>query len=193
MKTTFLLHGGRLRLKDNRNDDYFRRLTRDLKDGDTLLEIPFARHTKEDQLEIFEKEKSWVLAQTDKNIKVVMANRADLIEQIKQSKAVHITGGRSPDLVHDLQQYPEFLSSLSGKIVGGSSAGACLFSAYYWYGEQGEVVEGLGTLPLALLVHYGSKEFHATNTELDKLKSFAKNLELLTLEEAEWVSRTVNI
>ncbi|MFT4532500.1 MAG: hypothetical protein ACI9T8_000523 [Candidatus Saccharimonadales bacterium] len=43
MKTTFLLHGERLRIQDERNDGYFKRLTRDLEDGDQVLFIGFAR------------------------------------------------------------------------------------------------------------------------------------------------------
>lgn len=190
MKTTFLLHGGRLKLKDARNDSYFRELTKNLVDGDTVLHIPFARRIPEDQQVVFEREKAWILAQADKKINVVMATKEGLIQQISQSQVIHITGGESPELIRDLQQYPDFLSSLKGKTVGGSSAGACLFSTYYWYGEQGEVQKGLGTLPIALFVHYGSKEFNATDAELAKLRPYAKELELLTLEEAEWVTRT---
>lgn len=43
MKTTFLLHGGKLKYQDPRNDAYFQELTKDLKDGDAVLHIAFAR------------------------------------------------------------------------------------------------------------------------------------------------------
>lgn len=191
METIFLLHGGRLKLKDKRNDSYFKRLTRDLNDGDTLLHVPFARRTEGERQDVFEREKAWILAQTDKKITVVKANESDFVQQLKAARAVHITGGFSPELLADIEQYPEFLSLLKGKVVGGSSAGACLFSKYYWYGEENTVHKGLEVLPIALFVHYGSEEFHATDTELELLKSYADNAELLTLEEAEWVERSV--
>lgn len=190
MKTTFLLHGGRLRNKDERNNLYFKELTKSLSDGDTLLHIPFARLVSEQQ-EVFETEKGWIVAQTDKKINIVMAGHDDLIEQIHNAKAIHITGGNSPELVNDIQNYPDFVSSLEGKVVGGSSAGACLFSTYYWTGGTMSVHKGLGVLPNALMVHYGSEEFHATNNELERLKPYANGLELLCLEEAEWVTREV--
>lgn len=116
-----------------------------------------------------------------------MATKENFEEQLRRAKAVHITGGQSPELVDDIKQYPNFIDLLKGKTVGGSSAGACLFSTYYWYGEQGEVLHGLGTLPIALFVHYGNPEFLATDKELELLKPYAEDLELLTLEETEWV------
>ncbi|HJM04708.1 MAG TPA: Type 1 glutamine amidotransferase-like domain-containing protein [Candidatus Saccharimonadaceae bacterium] len=190
MNTTFLLHGGRLRNKDVRNDLYFRELTKILSDGDNLLHIPFAR-TPDKQQEVFEKEKEWILEQTDKKITVVMAKHENLIQQISSSKAIHITGGDCPKLVKEMQGYPDFVASLKGKVVGGSSAGACLFATYYWTGDTMSVHEGLGVLPVALLVHYGSEEFHATDAQLELLKPYAVGLELLALEEAEWVIRGV--
>ncbi len=42
MKTKFILHGGRLKLKDERNNTYFQELARDLVDGDEVLFIGFA-------------------------------------------------------------------------------------------------------------------------------------------------------
>lgn len=190
MNTTFLLHGGRLRNKDVRNDQYFRELSKNLSDGDMLLHIPFAR-TLDKQHKVFEKEKEWILAQTDKKINVAMATHEDFIQQINMANVIHITGGDCPKLVRYVQNYPDFVSSLKGKVVGGSSAGACLFATYYWTSDTMSVQEGLGVLPIALLVHYGSEEFHATDKELELLRPYAKGLELLTLEEAEWVIREV--
>jgi peptidase E len=193
MKTTLLLHGGRLKIKDKRNDDYFRTLTKGLAGGDTLLHIPFARRTAEEQREVFDREKILILAQTNKKITVVMATKENLIDQIERSQAIHITGGESPELIRDVRRYPDFLSSLRGKTVGGSSAGACLFSECYWYGEQNKGLKGLGTLPIALFVHYGSEKFHATDEELEIFRPYTEGLELLILEEAEWVARTVEL
>lgn len=100
---------------------------------------------------------------------------------------MHITGGESPELVKDIQKYPEFISSLSGKVVGGSSAGACLFSTYYWYGEEHVVHKGLGVLPIRLVVHYGSSEYSAAKNDYDSLKTLATNLELVMIEECAWI------
>jgi hypothetical protein len=185
----FLLHGGRLKLEDSRNDSYFQALTRDLEDKDQVLFIGFARRNEADRNEVFEREKGLILAQTNKSIEIVNATYENLIEQVKSAKAIEITGGQSPELVTDLQKYPDFIASLSGKVVGGSSAGACLFSSYYWYGEENTVHEGLGLLPIRLVVHYGSSEYKATDGDFKQLASTANELELVKIEECAWIER----
>jgi peptidase E len=193
MKTTFLLHGGRLKLRDNRNDSYFRELTKNLSDGDEVLFIGFARRDEADRAIVYEREKQFILAQTNLDIKVVSATYNNLIDQIRRAKAIHITGGESPELVEDMQKYPDFIPSLIGKVVGGSSAGACLFSTFYFFNPERGVLRGLGTLPIRLLVHYGSTEFHATDESLELLKSFPSDLELVTIEECAWIVREVDL
>lgn len=188
MKTTFLLHGGRLRNKDARNDLYFQELTKNLSSGDTLLHVAFARSADKRE-EAFNNERSWILAQTDKDINIVAATKDGFMDQVSHAKTIHITGGDSAMLIETIKKYPDFISSLQGKLVGGSSAGACLFSTCYWSGSSNEVLEGLGTLPISLLVHYGSKEFNCGDNALRKLMRRSRGLELLKLEEAEWIER----
>jgi peptidase E len=193
MKTRILLHGGRLKLKDSRNDSYFCELVKDLSDGDQVLFIGFARRDESERLEVYEREKGFLLAQTDKAITVINANYKNLIEQIKAAKVVQITGGESPELVKDLLEYADFLPSLAGKLVGGSSAGACLFSKYYWYGEENVVHQGLDMLPIRLVVHYGSSEYKAADGDFEPLRDIASDLELVTVEECAWVAREVKL
>ena len=187
MKTKFILHGGRLRLKDERNDAYFRELTKDLRDGDEVLFIGFARRDEKDRAEVYEREKKFILAQTTSDVQVVNATHDNLIEQIKSAKAVQITGGESPDLIRDLKHYPDFLQALAGRVVGGSSAGACLFSAYFFNTDETGVLEGLGTLPIRLKVHYGSPGFGDIATSLKLLDECPGDLELVLLKECEWI------
>lgn len=189
MTTTFLLHGGRLRNKDVRNDRYFAALTEGLSDRDIILHIPFARD-EDAQLHTFEEERGWILAQTDKDVDVVMARRDTLLQQIRDAKVVHITGGDCPKLVEVMKSYPDFVGLLEGKRVGGSSAGACLFAEYYWTSDTMAVEQGLAVLPMALMVHYGSQEFSSTDVQLEHLRPYAtEGIELLCLQEAEWVVR----
>lgn len=104
MKTKFLLHGGRLKLKDERNDNYFKELTSGLLDGDKVLFIGFARRDESDRNEIFEREKAFILAQTDKKLEVINATYESLIDQLKEAKSIQITGGESPELVEDMKK-----------------------------------------------------------------------------------------
>lgn len=191
MQTKLLLHGGRLKLRDSRNDDYFKELTKDLEDGDELLFVGFARTNPDDRRAQYEKERDWILSQTDKDIKVVFATEDAFIEQIKRAKSIEITGGESDKLVETIRKYPEFIESLSGKTVGGSSAGACLFSSYYYYHSNNKVLEGLKVLPIKLHVHNNNSKFGDRDQALSKLKTVGKELELVTLDECEWIPKII--
>lgn len=185
MKTSYLLHGGRLKLKDRRNDNYFKRLTRDMQDGDVLLHIPFARLTTQAQTDVFELEKKMIIENSDKPIVVIKADKTTIIKQIHEAKTIHISGGCAPSLVDYIKTIPDFEKLISGKNVGGTSAGACLFSAKYWFGAENKIYDGLGTLPIALFVHSGSKEYNATDDKLAGFITETDGLELIKLEEAE--------
>jgi peptidase E len=200
MSTAVLLHGGRLRTVDSRNDEYFKCLTRDVKDGEQVLFVGFAQHDSASRSKYYEKEensrqkyyerdKGYILAQTHRDITVINATPEDFERQLSESKAVHITGGNTSLLVETIKQYPNFLELIDGKCVGGSSAGAMLFSTIYWNGEQNTVMKGLGTLPVAVLCHFNSEEFNSTQDQLDILKQAAGDLEVIALEECEWVEK----
>lgn len=193
MTTRFLLHGGRLKYKDKRNDSYFKELTKNLADDDQILFIGFARRDEADRAEVYEREKGFILAQTDTKIKVINATYDNLIEQIKSAKTIHITGGETPELVEDMRNYPDLIGALDGKLVGGSSAGACLFSTYYFYDDETGILEGLGTLPIRLRVHSDNPEYGTIDTSITLLEEHPANLELIQLEECAWVEREVNL
>lgn len=193
MKTRFLLHGGRTRRQDKRNDSFFRELTRELDDGDAVLSIGFANRDEARRLEYFERDKGFLLAQTKANIKVVNATYEDFENQIRAAKSIYVTGGEAPELVKDIKKYPNFLTLISGKLVGGSSAGACLFSTYYLNCPKPEVQQGLGIFPIRLVVHYGSHEFNATDEVAKLLESYPSDLELLRLQECEWTERKADL
>lgn len=190
MVTKFLLHGGILSRDDPRNNSYFREITKDLSDGDTVLFIGFARSSEERQ-HIYERDAALIKAQADKNISVVNATHDGFIEQLKHCQAIHITGGDCEQLLSDVNRYPEFAGAIKGKVIGGSSAGAQLFSTYYFGCTKKNIYKGLGILPICLLVHYGNPEYNATDEALDMLRPYATNLELLAVEECAWVTREV--
>ena len=180
-------------MKDSRNDTYFRKLTEGIIDGDKVVFIGFARRDEADRLEVYEREKGLILAQADKKIEVVNATYDRLLEQLAEAKAVHITGGESPELVDDMKQFPDFVKTLSGKVVGGSSAGACLFSTHYFFNDERGVLEGLGTLPIRLRVHSDNPEYGATKESIELLNTYPKDLELILIEECDWVLREIDL
>lgn len=185
-KTTLLLHGGRLKAVDTRNDTYFKRLTRDLIDGDTILHIGFACIDAVERQAVFERDRNFILKQTHAKLNIVHADYDNFELQLKQAKAVHITGGDDPELVKTIRQFANFRDLIQGKVVGGSSAGACLFGRKYWYTEDRTIHNGLGILDLGIFVHYGNEAFHGTQEDYEQFKNVVKPLETLALEECEW-------
>ena len=193
MKTRFLLHGGRVKLRDERNDSFFRELTKDLVDGDIVLSIGFANRDESGRLAYFERDKGFLLAQAKADIQIVNATYDDLPNQMRTAKSIYITGGNAPELINDIKKYPDFLKLLSGKLIAGTSAGACLFSTYYLNCPKPEVQQGLGVFPIRLAVHYGSREFNSTDEMVKLLEKYPQDLELVRLEECEWIVKEVDL
>lgn len=193
MKTKFLLHGGRVKLQDARNDSFFRELVKDLADDEIVLSMGFAQQDEKVRKQYFERDRGFLLAQTQAKIRVIDAVYEDLESQIKAARSIYITGGDSPKLVSDIQRYPEFLALLRGKVLGGSSAGACLFSSYYLNCPKPEIEQGLGTFPIRLMVHYGNPEFNSTDETRQLLDAYPHDLELVLLQECEWTTREIDL
>ncbi|MDQ5972381.1 MAG: hypothetical protein QG553_540 [Patescibacteria group bacterium] len=193
MKTTFLLHGGKLKLKDERNDSYFRELAKNLSDGDQVLFVGFARRGQDDRIEVYEREKQLFLKQAEANVEFVNATYDNFMEQVRAAKVIHITGGQSPELLKDIQKYPDFIDAIKGKVVGGSSAGACLFSTYYFYDDDSGVLEGLGTLPIRLRVHSDNPAYGKIEESISLLNKYPNELELVLIEECAWITKQVDL
>jgi len=186
MKTKFLLHGGMLKYDKPQNTSFFEELTANLADGDIILYIGFARREEVERQATYERDRKLILAHTAKNIEVINATYDTLIEGCRNAQAIFVTGGETDKLVADIQKYPDFIDSISGKVIAGSSAGACLFSTFYYFNASREVLKGLSVLPISLMVHYGNSEYNATDASLKLLREHSQNTKIVTLAECEW-------
>lgn len=186
----YILHGGLMSRETDSDRDFFREFTKDLKDGDKVLWVGFARRTPEDRVKTFERDKTWILAGTDKDIVVENAELDTLGDQVRQSQAVFVTGGHTQELLQDVQKScTDFFEILDGKVYAGSSAGALILSTKYWGNSLANVYYGGGVFPMALMVHYGAEEFNATDEGLEMLEQEARDLEVVALPENEWFIR----
>lgn len=88
MKTKFILHGGRLKYDNQGNDSYFEEVLKVFDDGDKLLFIGWARRNEEARAEVYKREKGYFLSRTDKDVEVVYATYENLIDEIKNAKAI---------------------------------------------------------------------------------------------------------
>lgn len=108
-------------------------------------------------------------------------------EQVKWADAIYIRGGASEAILLELQKQSEgWIEELSGKTLAGSSAGAHAVSKYYYGLDDLKIGEGLGLLPVKVIVHYRS-DYNAPNINWNKaeqeLKNYKEDLEIITLPE----------
>jgi len=193
MKTKFILHGGMLSVPNSHNDSFFKEITKDLADNDKVLFIGFARIDEKQRQEIYERDKEYILAQTEKDIIVENAKLETVIEQANEAKAIFVTGGTTQWLQSDLEKYPRFRKAINGKVYAGSSAGACICSTYYFGCTPAKVLKGMGFLPIRLMVHYGNSEYNSTDETLAELKKYPEELELVVLPECKWVVKEIEL
>lgn len=189
MKTKFILHGGMMKYKNKHNTSFFHECTKDLRDGDTVLWVGFARRNTEQREETFVRDTGFILAHTDKDLTILSADEGSLLEQVQQSQLIFVTGGDTKKLQEAVAQCPDFAQALEGKVYAGSSAGASICATYYFSGSRNSVVKGLGILPIRLMVHSDNPEFGGTEENLRLLEGVASELELLVLPETQWIVR----
>lgn len=193
MKTKFILHGGMLSYVDERNDSFFQEFTKDLQDGDTILFVGLARRDEQERQRIYKRDSGYIFAQTEKDLIIENAELVTIAEQAQKADAIFITGGDTMAMVDDLRGNEEFIDAIRGKVIAGSSAGAYLFSQYYWACSGNAVEQGLGVIPYRVKAHYGNPEFNSTEETLPVIEGVHKEYELLLLPECEWIVKEIEL
>lgn len=124
------------------------------------------------------------------SIEFKIATVKDFIEQLQWANVLYIRGGSMEPLYERLGKNPGWEKNLDGKTVAGSSAGAHALTKYNHKLDTPEIGEGLGLLPVKVLVHYRS-DYNAPNIDWDaayeQLKVYKEDLPLYTLAEGEFV------
>jgi peptidase E len=193
MKTKFILHGGMTSQESPHNDSFFTEFSKDLKDGDKVLYVGFARETEEEQQEVFERDKAAILAHTDKSLVIEKVELDTFETQLKQADAVYITGGTTKILKDRLLTCPNFVALIKGKTYAGSSAGANIVSKYHTSYASDELQEGLGILPICVMAHYGNTEFNAGDERKVLFDDYINDYELVLLPECEWLVKEIEL
>ena len=193
MHTKFILHGGCTSREHPSNETFFKECVKGLVDGNTLLHIPFARKTEQDEEGIYQRDKQSLTNYTDKKIIIEKANLETLAEQIDRASAIYVSGGKTALLKERLLTVPDLVSRIRGKLYCGSSAGANVLSMYHtsYFGDG--VQQGLGILPICLMAHFGNLEFNAAPENKAWFDSYVDAYELLLLPECEWLVKEYNI
>lgn len=126
----------------------------------------------------------------DKKLDLQLAQRETFVEQIKWADAIYLRGGSAEVLLTNiLTEIPNISQLLDGKTVAGTSAGADAIAKYYYDLDHLKLSQGLGLLPIKVIVHYKSN-YNAPNIDWDKayqeLQEYKEPLELLALAEGEF-------
>lgn len=126
----------------------------------------------------------------NKVLDIQLADPAIFLEQVKWANTIYIRGGVSEVVLAELlRQGHGWEKELEGKTLAGSSAGAHVIAKYYYGLDDLKLAEGLGFLPVKVLVHYRS-DYNAPNIDWDKayidLQSYKEDLPLFALAEGQF-------
>ncbi len=95
----------------------------------------------------------------------IKAEKAQLVEQIREADVVYLPGGETDALLQAMRQYPGIEREFEGKIVVGSSAGAHYLASYGYIPDERRLDVCGGLLDVAVVVHYGSPGYSGTTID----------------------------
>lgn len=179
--TKFILHGGRAKDDCADNDVFFREMLVGTHNQVNILLCYFARSESEWESHAQRDIRYFRRNCDDKNLTFEIAKVENLESQILASDVIYIFGGETSRLVQVMKTIPNLNGLLAGKVVGGSSAGAYVFSKYYFENDIKKIGTGLGILNMKIFCHYSEEK----ESDAKKLRDFGENLPLVTLREHE--------
>ncbi|MDP4038869.1 MAG: Type 1 glutamine amidotransferase-like domain-containing protein [bacterium] len=125
----------------------------------------------------------------NKKLEIVLAKADNFIEQVSWADAIYLRGGETERLAQALKESTDWTQQLTGKTLAGTSAGADIISKYYYDLDNPKIRQGLGILPIKVIVHYKS-DYNSPNIDWTKafqqLKDYKEDLPLVTLREGEF-------
>ncbi len=103
------------------------------------------------------------------------ANDPAVVAKIETASLIYFPGGDPVFLVNALRGSPAWTAILAaqqrGVVLGGASAGAMAFGTRLWNPHTGNVIDGLGLLPIVTLPHFratGIDRAKAVRSQLDR-------------------------
>lgn len=105
------------------------------------------------------------------------------LKQIMSSDLIFFTGGSEILLISKIKKIAnKMIKALNNKVVAGVSAGANIFSSYYYSNDRRQIEKGLGVLKIKTICHYSEEK----RNRLHKLSDF-NNLPVLVLKGEDYV------
>jgi peptidase E len=191
MATKYILVGGYPNKAPDGGKAFSEELVKGFDEPVRILECLFAR-SRDSWDKIFAEDKEFFTKHLPaKKLDFQLAEPERFREQIIWANAIYIRGGAFEAALQRLlqKQSQGWQKELSGKTLSGSSAGADVISKYYYGLDDLKISEGLGLLPMKIIVHYRS-DYNAPNIDWDKaeaeLRKFKENLQLIKLAEGQF-------
>lgn len=195
MTTKYILVGGYPQKGQNAGKDFAEELVKDFSESVKILVCLFAR-TRDVWEEAYDQDvEAFHRHLSNKKLKIEMADTEKFLEQLQWADVVYFRGGNSTQLLIDtINEYPNLKTLLQNKTVAGSSAGADAISKWYYdLDTPDEIREGLGLLPVKVVVHYRS-DYNAPNINWDRVDELMTEThpEFPTITLAEGQFKVIN-
>ncbi|PCI21265.1 hypothetical protein COB64_00075 [Candidatus Wolfebacteria bacterium] len=188
--TKYIIVGGYASKTEDGGKGYCEELIEGFEEPIKILDTMFAR-PKENWDETLEKDKNFFeQCLPGKKLEIQPADPKRFIEQVKWANVISLRGGEDEPLLEQLKSNKGWEELLDGKTLAGSSAGAHAISKYYYQLDgSNKFSEGLGLLPVKVIVHYRS-DYNASNIDWDdadrEAKNYKEDIETVPLREGEF-------
>ena len=162
MKTTFILHGGETKIKNEQNKRFYQSWIESFDDDyiPTILLVYFAREVGQDARRYKEDLTNFQTYNNNRKANFMIADR-DLNlfkQQTKDVDVIYFRGGSSDLLIKTMGPLKnELIDLIQGKVYVGSSAGVMLLSKYAHSHASDLWKRGFELFPWVSFVHKNSK------------------------------------
>lgn len=184
--TKYIFHGGGTAGESGSNDSFFHEISRDVKEGGSILLVYFASRSDDSSEKAEQDMHKLKNAAEGKQLRFVVATHEAFLSQIAEADAVYLRGGSTEKLLAALSVYPNLKEHFAGKTIAGSSAGAYVLSTLYSSHYEDAVAHGLGIVPVKVVTHYQSEKMPPKMGSVEALKKVSADLPLIILKEGEW-------
>lgn len=189
MRVKYILVGGYPDKAKDSGRAFCEEIVKDFKEPVRVLDCIFGR-PRETWEEVFADDKEFFKKHApNKKLEFKLADPDNFTSQAKWASAIYFRGGKTSELIKILNQNGGWEKELEGKTLAGTSAGANIMSRYYYGLDSLKICEGLGLLPIKVIVHYRS-DYNSPNIDWDRayseLKNYKEDLPIITLAEGEF-------
>jgi peptidase E len=179
--TKIILHGGFAKSEHplQKNDEFFSEMLKDTPHEVNMLLVYFAEREDMVQLRIDQDKEQLTKNNIElKKLNFRVASEDSFENDCEWANVIYLHGGRTVRLMETLKKYPRVKQIFSGKTISGDSAGANVICQFFYSKNSKVIGEGLGILPLKVVVHY-------EEGAPDPLSEIEPQLETLFLREYE--------